>query len=254
MNPKISIITITFNSEKTVRATFESIRKQLSDDLEYIVIDGGSTDSTLEIIEENKDIIKKIISEPDKGISDAMNKGIKIATGEIIGIIHSDDMLADDALSIIQRNYRESIDVYYGNALMCTENGRSIHTLKPVTDLSKFKYEFCLIHPSTFITKNAYLRYGLYDETLKCSMDYDLLLRFYNSGCNFNYIDKTLSVIRMGGTNQRLRKQTLREMYNISVKYGGSPIVAGVKKISKEIKDVLRPIAKMVGYKNKRVQ
>ena len=98
---KISIITITYNSEKTLENTIKSVIGQNYDDLEYIIIDGGSKDGTLKIAEQYKKYISVIVSEPDNGISDAFNKGISHATGELIGIINSDDMLADGALKTI---------------------------------------------------------------------------------------------------------------------------------------------------------
>lgn len=253
MKPHISIITITFNSEKTVRDTFESIKRQSYENLEYIVIDGGSNDSTLEIANDYTDIITDIISEPDNGISDAMNKGIQRASGSIIGIIHSDDMLSAGALDALANSYDENTDVYFGNAIMCKVDGSELHTLMPQMDFSKFKYEFCLIHPSTFVTRNAYEKYGLYDIKLKYSMDYDLFLRFYIRGAKFKYVNYSFSKIRMGGTNQRYRNNTIDEVCQISIKHGANPFVARYVKMSKKIKDIIRPMAKLIKYKNKRI-
>lgn len=100
---KISIITVTFNSEATLKETIQSIRNQRYDDLEYIIVDGGSKDHTVDIIKENENIISKWISESDLGISDAFNKGIQMATGNLIGIINSDDMLEDNVLKVISQ-------------------------------------------------------------------------------------------------------------------------------------------------------
>ena len=102
--PKISIITITFNSEKTLEETIESVLSQNYPNLEYLIIDGGSSDGTLEIVKRYKDKIDFVISEPDRGISDAFNKGIRYATGEIVGIINSDDLLLPDALHKVAEN------------------------------------------------------------------------------------------------------------------------------------------------------
>ena len=253
-DPKISIITITYNSEKTVRSTFESIRKQNYDNLEYIVIDGGSTDSTLDIAKEYSDIISTIVSEPDNGISDAMNKGIRLATGDLIGIIHSDDMLAKNALTILSNNWDNSIDVFYGDCMVCSEEGNKIHILCGSDDLSKMNYGFCISHPSTFVTRKAYKKYGLYDKKLKCCMDYDLFLRMYKQKANFKHINEVLAWYRMGGTNQIMRNNTLKESCQVSIRYGGSYIIANLIKYRKKLFDILRPLAYKIGFRNKRVK
>ena len=118
MLPLISVVTITFNSEKTVEETIRSVVSQDYPNLEYIIIDGGSTDSTLQIVDRYRDRIALVQSEPDKGISDAFNKGILKASGEIIGIINSDDLLSEGALKAIADNYDPSIDVYSGKRVI----------------------------------------------------------------------------------------------------------------------------------------
>lgn len=252
-NIKISIITITFNSEKTVRETFESIKGQNYDNLEYIVIDGDSTDSTLKIAEEYRDLITDIISEKDNGISDAMNKGIKRATGDLIGIIHSDDMLADNALSLLNTAWDGEADVYYGNAIICDQNGKKTHILKSKSDLSEMPYRFAIVHPATFVTKKAYEKYGLFDLKFKCAMDYDLLLRFYKAGAKFKYIDDSLAIYRAGGTNQKYRKKTIDEVCQISVLHGGNKFRANLEKWKKMIKDRLSPILRVLHITGRRV-
>lgn len=252
--PKITIVTITFNSEKTVRNTFDSIRKQKYENLEYLVIDGGSKDSTLKIAEEYRDIITRIISEPDEGISDAMNKGIRYATGELIGIIHSDDMLADNALNILSSEWDSKHDVYYGHSIVCSEEGVNLHILRAKQDLSGMKYGLVLVHPSTFVTKDAYTRFGVFDKNYKCSMDYELLLRFYKSGAKFKFIDQPLAVYRVGGTNMKYRKKTINEVKEVSIKYGASPIKANGIKLKKIAVDKVRPLFNKLHIKNHRVE
>ena len=236
-NPKISIITITYNSEKTVRETFESVRRQHYDNLEYLIVDGGSTDSTLQITEEYKDIITSCVSEKDNGISDAMNKGIKRATGDVIGIIHSDDMLAERALNRIAEAYDTKTDVYYGDLIVCAEEGKITHMLKAKSDLSRMPYYVEMSHPSTFIRKSSYEKYGLYDEKYRCVMDNDLLIRFYKKGAIFQYISKPLAVYRVGGTNMKLRKVTIKESREIAIKYGGSRVIADYLYVKKTVSD-----------------
>lgn len=250
---KISIITITYNSAKTVKETFESVRRQKYDNLEYLVIDGGSKDETLKIADAYSDLITKIICEPDEGISDAMNKGIRLATGDLIGIIHSDDALVDGALEKLADIWDGQTDVYYGDAIIIDENGKPMHILCGKDDLSGLPYGFCLVHPATFVSKKAYDKYGLFDKRYKCAMDYELLLRFYRRGAAFKYLHENLAYFRLGGTNERYRKKTLDEVCEISIHHGGSKVKAYLIKYKKIVVDKIRPL---VGWKirNKRVQ
>ena len=177
---RISIITVTYNSAATLGDTIRSVRNQNYNDLEYIIVDGGSTDGTIQIIHDNEDIISTWVSEPDRGISDAFNKGIRMATGELIGIINSDDMLADGALSAIAEAIEGDTEVLYGNV---TSFGEGI---KPYTevpgDLNGLYKSMVVLHPATFVKKSAYEKYGLFNVDYKCCMDRDLLLRMYSGG------------------------------------------------------------------------
>lgn len=251
--PKITLITITYNSEKTVRDTFKSVRRQNYPNLEYILVDGGSKDSTLKIAEEYSDIITTIISEPDKGISDAMNKGIRRASGDLIGIIHSDDMLEEHALDTLAEKWDGISDVYYGHLIVCAEDGRLMHQLRANNDLSGLRYGFCLLHPSTFVTKSAYDRYGTFDIELKCAMDYDLLLRFYTRGAKFRFIDKNLAIYRVGGTNMKMRKRTIDEVCEISIRHGGNKLKAHAIRYKTIAADRIRPLFGNIIH-NKRIQ
>ncbi len=200
MNPKISIITITYNSEKTLEETIQSVVSQNYDNLEYLIIDGGSTDRTLEIVEKYKDKIDIVISEPDKGISDAFNKGIRNASGEIIGIINSDDLLMPGALETISKYYNPEIDIFSGNVIFWNQDTGDEHSCKPDIKFDKLKMQFGVAHPSRFIRKSAYEKYGLYDINFRYMMDADLLCRFYKRGAYFIHIDIDLAKFRMGGT------------------------------------------------------
>ena len=251
--PKITIITITYNSEKTVRETFDSIRLQHYDNLEYIVVDGGSTDSTLKIAEEYNDLITTLVSEADEGISDAMNKGIRLASGELIGIIHSDDLLEKGALVCLANEWDGESDIYYGHSLMINENSEPQNILCAQKNLNGMKYGFCMVHASTFVTKEAYRKYGLFDMNYKCAMDYELLLRFYKAGAKFKYIDAVLARYRIGGTNMKMRRRTINEVRDVSVFHGGSRVIAEVIKMKKMLIDSIRPLLKKHGIHSKRV-
>ncbi|MBP3692407.1 MAG: glycosyltransferase, partial [Clostridia bacterium] len=208
---------------------------------------------TLDIIKKYEWVVTKCISEKDEGISDAFNKGIKMATGDIVGIINSDDMLFEGALDKLNECYDPNMDVYYGNALIVNENGEKSHILNSCADLSGLPYSFCIVHPATFVAKKAYDKYGLFDKNLRCCMDYDLLLRFYKENANFKYINETLSVYRTGGTNQKLRRITIDECCQVSIRYGGNKIKVNLIKYKKTIADFIRPLAYKMGIHSKRV-
>lgn len=233
---KISIITITYNSEKTLEETILSVKAQKYQEIEYLIIDGGSTDRTLEIVKKYPDVVTKWISEPDKGISDAFNKGINLASGELIGIINSDDLLTDNSLAIIAENINDDTDVVYGNAIMFG-NDEAPYRLRPFGDLKEFYKLMAVIHPATFVKKNAYTKYGLFKLDYKCCMDRELLLRMFSQGAKFQYIDSDLAKMRLGGVNQRTYlKTTITEGTTISIDYGMNPLVAKAIEIKKNIR------------------
>ncbi len=234
---KISIITITYNSEKTVEDTICSILSQNLQgiELEYIIVDGKSIDGTLKIVEKYKSKIAKVISEKDRGISDAFNKGIKMATGEIIGIINSDDMLLPNALQTLKSYYEPEVDVYFGNGQRLYSNGTT-KEYRANSNLNLLKKGMYLDHPSVFVRKSAYEKYGYFDIHLKCVMDRDLLLRMYLSGAKFKYIDSELTIFRDGGmSNKQFFTITLPEEEIISIRAGMSPFKAKVLRFKKYV-------------------
>lgn len=222
MNPKISIITITYNSGSTLEDTILSVISQDYNNLEYLIIDGGSSDNTLDIVNKYRDKIAFVISEPDKGISDAFNKGIKYATGEIVGIINSDDLLMPNALKIISENYSPYIDVYSGNVILWNEDTGDEFSSKPDIAFDKLKLQYNVGHPARFIKRNAYEKYGLYSEDFRYNMDIDLLCRFYKNGATFIHIDKDLAKFRMGGTTADSIYKKKKDYYQFVRNYGGS--------------------------------
>lgn len=220
--PKISIITITYNSEKYLDRAIQSVASQNYPNLQYIIVDGGSRDKTVDIIKKNKGSIDRWISEPDKGISDAFNKGIDMADGEIIGIINSDDGLEPGALYELANSYEPDIDVYRGKVVLWKEDSgtrvEEIPSMKITTSgMSKIS------HQSTFIRKSAYEKYGKYNIGYKYAMDYDLLLRYYRNGAKFKYVDKTLAFYSLGGlTFNSNNKARLNELSEIISHYSSS--------------------------------
>ncbi|WP_417130510.1 glycosyltransferase family 2 protein [Parabacteroides faecis] len=205
---KISLITVTYNSERTLRDTFESVLAQSYSKLEYIVIDGNSTDNTLDIIKEYEPLFRgnmKWISEKDEGIYHAMNKGIKLASGYIVGILNSDDIFFDKTvLTNIANAFRDkNIDAVYANLEFVKANDLNtvIRTWKGCQyPLCGFKYGWHPAHPTFFVKKIIYDKYGDFDTSFNISADFELMLRFIQKyQISTYYLDKTIVKMRMGG-------------------------------------------------------
>ncbi len=199
--PKISVITITFNSEKTLEETILSVVGQGYDNLEYLIIDGGSKDDTMTIVNKYRDKIAFVVSEPDKGICDAFNKGISHATGDIIGIINSDDILLPGALETVAKYYSPDIDVYSGNVLMWNDQSGQTYIRKPDIEFKGLRNSFKACHPARFIARKAYEKYGVYSLEFRYCMDVDLLIRFCRAGAKIIHIDDELTKFRIGATS-----------------------------------------------------
>ena len=174
---KITIITPAYNAEKTIEKTLQSVLNQSYGDIEYIVVDGASKDNTLQIVRKYERQISKIISEPDNGIADAYNKGIRLATGDLIGIVAADDALLPGAIERLVSAYDGHSDVVAGGIVECDGVGYRLVPSQP--DLKLLEWRTSLRHPATFIRKSAYLKYGSYDTHYKCAMDRELFLRYY---------------------------------------------------------------------------
>ena len=200
---KVSIITVCYNSEKTIRKTIKSVLDQTYKNIEYIIVDGASKDGTLDIVNKYREAFGDrltVISESDDGIYYAMNKGIKILTGELIGIINSDDWYEEDAVEKIVRNYNErhvsKYEVYYGMTGII-KNGELLTVSKSSHENLE---EDMISHPSCFITKATYEKYGLYDTRYTCVADYDLMLRYKRSNVvRFIPVDEHIANFSIGG-------------------------------------------------------
>ena len=223
MRPKISIITICYNAELHIEEAIESVINQSYSNKEYIIIDGGSNDNTLSIINQYIDKIDFLISEPDKGISDAFNKGIKKASGDIIGICNSDDLLTRNALEEIAKQFEEGYDVYRFPEYIWDPH-TDYKTLILPTPIRRIPIQSHLLHMGCWITKDAYKKYGLYDVSFKYCMDYELIRRYVVKGAHFKYCDYPVGVFRLGGISQSNRKKINIEKLAICKKYGKSVV------------------------------
>lgn len=206
---KISIITASYNSGATVRRTVESVLMQTCRNLEYLLIDGGSKDDTASIVEsyrndfESKDWTLTVISEKDHGIYDAMNKGIRNAGGDVIGILNSDDWYCDaDVLECVLSEFEksDSFDMVYGN-LMYMKEGKPYRYWRSGRQRS-FRYGWMPPHPSLFVRKNVYDRYGLFRLDCGVNADYELMLRLFEvNRLRASWVDKTFTYMQAGGTS-----------------------------------------------------
>ena len=217
---KISIITVAFNSGLTIKDTFNSIRSQDYDNIEYIVIDGNSSDDTVDIIKSNEDIIYKWISENDKGIYDAMNKGISLATGDVVGILNSDDVYFEpQSISLVMNEFlNNENDIVYGNINYVSKDLNSIiRTWRSSKyKMGSFKYGWHPPHPSFFVKKTLYNKYGTYDLDLSVAADFDVMLRFLEKhNAKSKFIDRVITKMRIGGESNRSIKNILMGRKNI---------------------------------------
>ncbi len=215
---KISIITVCLNSERTIEQTIQNVIGQNDENFEYIIIDGGSSDRTLDIISKYKVSISLVVSEPDGGIYDAMNKGISLATGEIIGIINSDDWYELGTFEAVRKCFQENdVEIVYGSMNIVNESGL-VKRLIP-TDIKKIRYEMEVPHPTVFVKRDIYDKYGNFRLNYEIASDYELLLRFYTKGVKFFCINKVLANFRCGGVSQREERKCILETVEIAEDY-----------------------------------
>lgn len=205
---KITIITTTFNSEKTIRDTFESVLNQTYNNIEYIVVDGHSNDSTLEIIREYETRFNgrmRWISEPDNGIYDAMNKGIRMATGDVIGILNSDDFFRDTNVLMDIVNSISRADAVYGDIMYVSSSNPKLDVRpysSPGFKLWMFKLGLMPAHPSFYCKRHVYEKYGLYATDLPIAADFDFIIRvMYKYRIKTNYIHRNFISMRIGGAS-----------------------------------------------------
>ncbi|MDE3743515.1 glycosyltransferase family 2 protein [Maribacter polysaccharolyticus] len=203
---KVSIITGTYNSEKYIGDCLSSIFMQDYPDIEHIIIDGSSKDRTLKVIKNTKNRVSKVISEPDEGIYDAMNKGIRLAQGEIIGILNSDDFYnSNSVISTVVKAFKESqADCIYGNLYYVKPDDPSVVVRKWVTGPYNEKYGFRWgwhpAHPSFFVRKDVYEKYGCFQTDHKISADFELMLRFIERfKVKTSYLEYPMVRMRLGG-------------------------------------------------------
>jgi len=206
--PKVSLITVSYNSEQTIRDTIESVLVQDYEAIEYIIIDGGSTDSTIEIINKYKDNIQIFVSEPDQGIYDAMNKGVKFSSGDIIGVINSDDFYPNKYVisSVVEQFIKHpNSELVLGaiDFVRTSDISKSVRkfTTKYFTP-KLMRFGIMPPHPAAFIKASAYLKVGEYKLGYEIAADFDLLLRMLKvNRLPFTKLDQVCVRMRLGGVS-----------------------------------------------------
>lgn len=196
--PLFSVITVCFNAVDTIDACIESV--PTSANVEHIIIDGGSTDGTIDRIRAHEKKLSCWVSEPDEGIYQAMNKGFKMAKGELVAFLNADDRYPENALVKVEGAYKDQdADIIYGDMLKSrmVEGGEKRLRVRP--DLTLMPRTMGLFHPATFIKRKVFDRLGGFNEQYRFSADYDFLLRAYLAKCSFHYIQEPLAIFRVGG-------------------------------------------------------
>jgi glycosyltransferase involved in cell wall biosynthesis len=215
---KISVITVCLNSGKTIEQTIQSVINQKNCNYEYIIIDGKSTDDTLEIIKKYRDRISVVVSEPDSGIYDAMNKGISLATGDVVGIINSDDWFEPGAFARVEKYFRDTdAEVVYGKMNAIDLEG-NVQILIP-SNIEKIRYEMETPHPTVFVKREIYKKYGVFQLKYKIAADYELMLRLYTKGVKFKHLEYILANFRMGGISALQSETCAKETVEIASQY-----------------------------------
>lgn len=206
--PKVSLITVSYNSEKTIATTIESIIRQTYNNVEYIIVDGLSTDNTVNIAKSFEKLLEDrkydymIISEKDKGLYDAMNKGIELSSGDIIGIINSDDFYVDEFVveKVVEKMVTDGSDCLYADLLYVDGANTDKVVRKWKAKMGDFRFGWNPPHPTTFITKKTYDKFGYYKVEYEISSDYDLLYRIIHKGkVKTSYLDEYIVKMRTGG-------------------------------------------------------
>lgn len=207
---KISVITVAYNCEATIADTIDSVAQQNHPDIEYIVVDGASRDRTLSIVEGRRDVVTRWISEPDRGIYDAMNKGLAMATGELIGFLNADDMFAHaDVVGSIARaaQMQPAADVVYGDLVYVQQDhpDRIIRYWRSGEfSASRLRFGWMAPHPTLYVRRSHLSVIGPFDASLQIAGDYEFMLRcFGRVGANAAYVRDTLVRMRAGGVSNR---------------------------------------------------
>jgi len=213
---KLSIISVVYNNAQYIEDCIKSVASQSYRNYEHIVVDGGSTDGTLEVIEKHREKITKWVSEPDDGLYSAMNKGISMATGDVIGFLHSDDYYADqDVIEKVADVFiNRDVESLYGDLIYISKNGERIIRYWKSGNYreSMVRWGWMPPHPTFFVKREIYNRHGCFNTDLRIAADYDLILRFLGKhSISTHYIPEVLIKMRIGGNSNKSIKNIIRK-------------------------------------------
>lgn len=251
---KVSIITIVYNNKNCIADCIESVLSQTYSNIEYIVIDGGSDDGTQSVINKYLDKIAYFVSEKDKGLYDALNKGIKKATGDIVGILHSDDLFySTNAIeSVVEAFQTTNSDIVYAKGQYVErENIKNIKRIYPSKPFKKrfLNFGWIPLHTTIYAKNELFDKYGLYDTKYSIASDYDISLRWFkNTEIKKYYLDKWVVTMRLGGksTTAKLQKKKSSEDLDIIKRYKLLSYFTLACKIARKVPQYLLP--KFVNY------
>lgn len=220
---KVSIITACYNREKTISTAIESVLNQSYNNIEYLVIDGDSKDDTLKVIKQYEKNIDVIISEEDTGIYNALNKGIKNCTGDIVGILHSDDLYYNNDIikQVVEVFETTNADIVYANGMYSDE--KDLNVIKRIYKSNVFKSYFLYfgwipLHTTIYVRKGIFDKYGLYREDFKVAADYEISLRWFkNNSLKKVFLNKWVVIMRLGGVSTNIKLQKLKSTEDLKI-------------------------------------
>lgn len=247
-NMKITVVTISYNAEKTIEQTIRSVISQKYDNVEYIIIDGGSTDQTVDIIRKNEKYVSYWISESDKGVYDAMNKGLSHSSGDVITFLNSDDYYLEDALKYVAQYFeKNNLDILCCEVMV--EQDRKLHSHSNPWESfpEKLREGYMMYsHQGIFAKRECFTKWGNFNTSYRIVADYDWLLRLYNQNVKLAYSPKVVAVFRYGGLSTNNLMDTVDEVYKVA-KWHAKNEFQTRKITSNEYKSLCQNIQSIIG-------
>ena len=246
---KVSIITACYNREKTIATAIESVKEQSYKDIEYVIIDGLSKDRSMDIINSHHQDIDVIISEKDTGIYDALNKGIKNCSGDIIGLLHSDDFFyeKDTVKKVVEVFEKTGADIVYGNGMYVDEDDISkvkrIYRADHIKDYY-FYFGWIPLHTTIYVKREVFDKYGLYDDSFRIASDYEISLRWFtNRNIKQVFLNDWVVKMRLGGKSTDMKQQKLKSSEDLRIieKYNLWGKFTLISKIGRKIPQYILP-------------